>query len=78
MDAGWWGDAYYPYYVPYVADYADIRECPSDPTDGRNLCQGSENDWDVDDRCRGPGLNGDAEYVWRSGPGGEKCYSYNP
>jgi hypothetical protein len=39
MDAGWWGDAYYPYHVPYVADYADIRECPSDPTDGRNLCQ---------------------------------------
>ena len=47
------------------------------PTDGRNLCQGAEDDWDVDDRCRGPGLNGDAEYVWRSS-GEKKCYSYNP
>jgi hypothetical protein len=70
----------YPYYgyTPYLHDYAGVRPCPSDPTDGRSLCTGAEQRWAADDRCRAPGLAGDAEYVWRTGPEDEKCYSFNP
>ena len=55
-----------------------LRPCPADPTDGRSLCHGDEHSWSVDDRCRAPSMYGDAEYVWRTGPDGRVCYTFNP
>ena len=80
-DAGWWGGHYaQPYYTSYVPDYAGLRPCPrGDPTGGRPLCKGGENDWEVADRCRTEGVSGDAEIAWRKeadGPG--ECYSFRP
>jgi hypothetical protein len=66
------------YHVPYAADSSNARPCYSDPTDGRDLCQGVGNHWGIDDRCHVRDSSGRvAEYVWRSGPEGERCYSYN-
>ena len=77
LDAGWYG--YPAYYPTYLRDYGNIRPCVGDPTGGRPLCSGPEGAWGVEDRCRAPGLSGDAEYVWREGPEeGQKCYSFNP
>ena len=80
LDAGWYGTPWvYDLEPPYLRDYANIRSCGGDPTDGRPLCTSKEEkSWEVDDRCRAPGMYGDAEYVWRTGPDDKKCYQYNP
>jgi len=80
-DAGWWGGHYaYPHYTEYVPDYTDLRPCPrGDPTGGRALCKGSENNWEVVDRCRTEGVSGDAEISWRKEADGTgECYSFRP
>ena len=74
----WWGSRPLVYETPYIRDYLNLRPCRGDPTGGRELCVGGENSWEVEDRCRAPGAYGDAEYVWRRGPEGQACYSFNP
>ena len=73
----WWWD-WDPTYVPtpYIHDYTELRPCPADPTGGGSLCTESQADWRVVDKCRAPGLAGDAAYVWKEGPEGGRCYSY--
>jgi len=72
LACGYYGPA------PYLADYADLRPCPADPTGGGTLCTGEQEKWPTVDKCRGRGLAGDAAYVWREGPEGGRCYSFYP